>query len=87
MPNLRTRLFAFGYRWEKNTEDVTDEVHVNHNVTKCTLGYEPFYVSRVGTPDYDERFIGYGSTRNTQVHHFYVSYFLVLNSCNSHLMA
>jgi hypothetical protein len=65
-------LRAFGYRWESNTEDVTDAVHVNHNVTKCPLGYEPFYVARAGTPDYDERFIGFGWTRNTQVHYFYV---------------
>lgn len=41
---------------------------MNHNVTKCTPGYEPFYVARAGTPDYDERFIGYGSTRNTQAY-------------------
>jgi len=66
--NLWTCLLAFGYRWESNTQDVTDAVHVNHNVTKCTLGYEPFYVARVGAPDFDERFIGYGWTRNTQVH-------------------
>jgi hypothetical protein len=57
-------LLAFGYRWESNTQNVTDAVHVNH-VTKCTLEYEPFYVARVGTPDYDERFIGYVSTRKT----------------------
>jgi len=80
-------LLAFGYRWENNTEDVTDAVHVNHNVTKCRLGYEPFYVARAFTPDYDERFIGYGWTRNTQVHYFYVSYCHVLNSSNSHFTA
>jgi len=66
---------------------VTDVVHVNHNVTKCTMGYEPFHVARAGAPDYDERFIGYGHTRNTQVHYFYVTYFRVLNSRNCHLMA
>jgi len=66
--NLWTCLFAFGYRWDSNTQDLTESVHVNHNVTKCTLGYEPFYVARVGTPDFDERFIGYGWSRNTQVH-------------------
>lgn len=55
-------------RWQNNSEDVTEAVHVNHNVTKCKLGYEPFYVARVGTPDYDERFIGYGWTRNTQAY-------------------
>jgi N-acetyllactosaminide beta-1,3-N-acetylglucosaminyltransferase len=29
--------------------------------------YEPVYVAKSDTPQYDERFIGYGLTRNTQV--------------------
>ena len=78
---------AFGYRWQSNTKDVTDAVHVNHNVTKCIMGYEPFYVARVGTPDFDERFIGYGFTRNIQVHYIYISYCRVIDSRDSHLMA
>jgi hypothetical protein len=65
--NLWTCWGTFLYRWENNIEDVTYAVHVNHNVTKCTSWYEPFYVARADTPDYDERFIGYGFTRNTQV--------------------
>ncbi|XP_021928930.1 LARGE xylosyl- and glucuronyltransferase 2-like isoform X4 [Zootermopsis nevadensis] len=54
--------------WEDNTRDVQDAVHVNHNVTKCAGWYEPFYVAHAATPDFDERFIGYGFTRNTQVY-------------------
>ena len=29
--------------------------------------YEPFYISLDSAPAFDERFIGYGFTRNTQV--------------------
>jgi N-acetyllactosaminide beta-1,3-N-acetylglucosaminyltransferase len=29
--------------------------------------YEPFYVALDSAPEYDERFVGYGFTRNTQV--------------------
>ena len=29
--------------------------------------YEPVYVSKADTPIFDERFIGFGMTRNTQV--------------------
>jgi hypothetical protein len=80
-------LCALCYRWQSNTQDVTDAVHVNHNVTKCILGYEPFYVARADTPGYDERFIGYGFARNTQVHYLYVSSCHVLHTRNSHRIA
>ena len=43
-------------------------VHVSHNVTAFEFFYEPFYVSLDSAPLYDERFEGYGFTRNTQVH-------------------
>ena len=42
-------------------------VHVSHNVTNYEFFYEPFYVSLDSVPRYDERFVGYGFTRNTQV--------------------
>ncbi len=29
--------------------------------------YEPIYVARADSPQFDERFVGYGMTRNTQV--------------------
>ena len=35
---------------------------------KVKFFYEPFYLSLDTVPKHDERFIGYGSTRNTQVH-------------------
>ena len=42
-------------------------VHISHNVTEFEFFYEPFYVSLDSAPAYDERFEGYGFTRNTQV--------------------
>ena len=42
-------------------------LHVSHNVTNYEFFYEPFYVSLDSVPRYDERFVGYGFTRNTQV--------------------
>ena len=40
---------------------------MSHNVTAFEFFYEPFYVSLDSAPLYDERFEGYGFTRNTQV--------------------
>jgi len=48
-------------------------VHVSHNVTNYEFFYEPFYVSLDTAPAYDERFVGYGFTRNTQAYEMYVS--------------
>ena len=42
-------------------------LHISHNVTEFEFFYEPFYVSLDTAPRYDERFVGYGFTRNTQV--------------------
>ena len=36
-------------------------------MTKYIWMYEPVYISRADSPQFDERFIGYGLTRNTQV--------------------
>ena len=52
-------------RWEKTPE--TDEVEVAYEVAKYKLLYEPIYVSRGDTPVFDERFIGFGFTRSSQV--------------------
>ena len=38
-----------------------------YKVEKYKLLYEPTYVSRGDTPFFDERFIGFGFTRNSQV--------------------
>ena len=42
-------------------------MHVSHGVTNYEFFYEPFYVALDTVPEYDERFVGYGFTRNTQV--------------------
>lgn len=43
------------------------ETHISHNVTNFEFFYEPFYVASDVVPPHDERFLGYGFTRNTQV--------------------
>lgn len=35
--------------------------------------YEPFFVASDNNPQHDERFIGYGYTRNTQVYEMFVA--------------
>ncbi|XP_048511887.1 beta-1,4-glucuronyltransferase 1 isoform X1 [Athalia rosae] len=57
------------------------KVHVSHEVTNFEFFYEPFYVARDTVPAHDERFMGYGYTRNTQVYEMYVAgyEFLVLS--------
>ncbi|XP_018326024.1 beta-1,4-glucuronyltransferase 1 [Agrilus planipennis] len=58
-------------RWEQDTTEGT--VRVSHPVTNFEMFYEPFYVAKDSVPPHDERFIGYGFTRNTQVYEMYVA--------------
>jgi len=53
-------------RWRETTE--TEQVIVSHNVTNYEFFYEPFYIARDDVAPHDERFLGYGFTRNTQVY-------------------
>ena len=46
----------------------TGKVYISHDVTNFEFLYEPFYVAKDIVPPHDERFMGYGYTRNTQVH-------------------
>jgi N-acetyllactosaminide beta-1,3-N-acetylglucosaminyltransferase len=55
------------HRWQASAGLEGEAVHVNHNVTNFEFLYEPFYVAPDTVPAHDERFIGYGYTRNTQV--------------------
>lgn len=57
-------------RWQATAGREGEAVHVNHNVTNFEFLYEPFYVAPDTVPAHDERFIGYGYTRNTQVRLF-----------------
>merc|ERR1711974_160740 len=58
-----------------------------YKVEKYIFKYEPLYVARAETPQFDERFIGFGMTRNTQVYEMYVagySFYLLNNVFTSH---
>lgn len=46
---------------------MSGKTYISHNVTNFEFLYEPFYVSKDVAPIHDERFMGYGYTRNTQV--------------------
>lgn len=55
------------FRWEASGGNETSETHISHDVTNFELLYEPFYVAPDTVPAHDERFLGYGFTRNSQV--------------------
>ena len=57
------KLFLSRYEREQND----NALHISHEA-KYEAFWEPFYVSEDDiTPPHDERFIGYGLTRNSQV--------------------
>ena len=68
-------IYSFSFRWildtspnHKNFGNVkTGKVYISHDVTNFEFLYEPFYVAKDIVPAHDERFMGYGYTRNTQV--------------------
>ncbi|XP_050521739.1 beta-1,4-glucuronyltransferase 1 isoform X2 [Daktulosphaira vitifoliae] len=49
------------------------DVHISHQIPKYQLFYEPFYISLNNVPSYDERFIGYGFTRNSQIYEMFAA--------------
>ena len=52
-------------RWERKQDDTA--LHISHQ-SSYEAFWEPFYVSIDAiTPPHDERFLGYGFTRNGQV--------------------
>ncbi|XP_045533844.1 beta-1,4-glucuronyltransferase 1 [Papilio machaon] len=59
-------------RWEASGGNESCETHVSHDVTNFELLYEPFYVATDAVPAHDERFLGYGFTRNTQVYEMFL---------------
>ncbi|KAG8235908.1 hypothetical protein J437_LFUL016229 [Ladona fulva] len=61
----------FADRWQLEPESPGGYVHVSHNVTNFEFLYEPFYVATDNVPPHDERFMGYGYTRNTQIVKYY----------------
>ncbi|KAJ8726725.1 hypothetical protein PYW08_015122 [Mythimna loreyi] len=59
-------------RWEASGGNESAQTHISHNVTNFELLYEPFYVAADTVPAHDERFLGYGFTRNTQVYEMFL---------------
>ncbi|XP_032681648.1 beta-1,4-glucuronyltransferase 1 isoform X1 [Odontomachus brunneus] len=59
------------HKYHENVK--TGKVYVSHDVTNFEFLYEPFYVAKDIVPSHDERFMGYGYTRNTQVYEMYVT--------------
>ncbi|KAF2359253.1 Nucleotide-diphospho-sugar transferase [Trinorchestia longiramus] len=66
-------------QWQKNVQEWLRKdresqlpVFISHNV-KFEFFYEPFYVSKDSCPAHDERFVGYGFTRNTQAYEMLVA--------------
>lgn len=52
-------------QWEKLPD--SPMLEAAYKITNYEFFYEPFYIARGNVPLHDERFIGYGFTRNTQV--------------------
>jgi len=65
----------------------TDTMDVAYKMEKYIFKYEPLYIGRGDTPPFDERFIGFGMTRNTQVYEMYVAgyeFYLLNNAFTNH---
>ncbi|XP_059481228.1 beta-1,4-glucuronyltransferase 1-like [Neocloeon triangulifer] len=52
-------------KWQKRAEK--RRVRLAYKVS-FQMWYEPIYVARQGSPKFDERYVGYGMTRNTQAY-------------------
>lgn len=50
-------------------------VRAAYKISTYEFFYEPFYVASKAVPRYDERFVGYGFTRNTQVYETHLAGF------------
>ncbi|KAF9813181.1 hypothetical protein SFRURICE_015670 [Spodoptera frugiperda] len=59
-------------RWEASGGNESELTHISHNVTNFELLYEPFYLASDTVPAHDERFLGYGFTRNSQVYEMFL---------------
>lgn len=73
--------FATNFSMWQTVPDA-QQLSVAYAVTNFEFYYEPFYLAQDSAPSHDERFVGYGFTRNTQVYEMFVAgyKFLVLNS-------
>jgi len=72
-------------KWE--TIPQAEKVDVAYKMDKYIFKYEPLYIAKANTPEFDERFQGFGMTRNTQVYEMYVagySFNILNNAFTSH---
>ena len=53
--------------WESHVSNGSQYLSIAYNITTWKLFWEPIYISKSNVPAFDERFIGYGYTRNSQV--------------------
>ncbi|XP_035216751.1 beta-1,4-glucuronyltransferase 1-like [Stegodyphus dumicola] len=60
-------------RWERIPD--SNKLEAAYKISNYEFFYEPFYVARANVPLHDERFIGYGFTRNTQVFEMHLAGF------------
>ncbi|XP_055379871.1 beta-1,4-glucuronyltransferase 1 [Condylostylus longicornis] len=59
-------------KWIQN-DKMDGDIVISHNVTNFEFLYEPFYIADNTAPMFDERFLGYGFTRNSQVYEMYLA--------------
>ncbi|XP_068085926.1 beta-1,4-glucuronyltransferase 1-like [Anabrus simplex] len=66
--------------WERQPELAV--MKVSHTVKKYDFWYEPMFIAPREVPPFDERFVGFGNTRNSQVYEMYLAgwTFKVLNN-------
>lgn len=64
--NISFCIFSY-YSWLANSNSDDQQITISHQVTNYEFFYEPFYVALDNVPPHDERFVGYGFTRNSQV--------------------
>ncbi|XP_040563464.1 beta-1,4-glucuronyltransferase 1 [Lepeophtheirus salmonis] len=58
-------------KWEKLPNYNESTLSIGYKIKKYIFGYEPTYISKPNAPFFDERFIGFGMTRNTQTYEMY----------------
>ena len=56
--------------WANYTYEIESTMEVIYNITSWEEYWEPIYIADSNVPEFDERFVGYGFTRNTQVSSF-----------------
>ena len=69
-------------KWQKLPPVVHGKIVGAYEIDSYQIGYEPVYIARADVPKFDERFVGYGSTRYTQAFEMYLAgyHFVVLDN-------